>query len=207
MPRCDNGTRKNKKNGLCEKTALKKGESFVKTRRCENGSRKNKHSGECEKNYSSQKSIFFTEKIKEKFQKMYDCNVMMSKKTIDDWYNKHSEFMDISEDADIPDDKLFFTKLKTLVLSKSLVQSYIIIIEDIDDQFEKSIYNICKGDMKKVAQHMLSNIATELQRKYGRGFLQVDKNKELQFDVKLVVQNRNYRRKKLREKRLKIDSF
>lgn len=197
MARCENGTRKNKKNGLCEKTVVKK------TRRCDNGSRRSKISGECEKNYSSQKSIFFTEKIKAKFQKMYDNNVVMSNKTIDDWYNEHSQFMDISEDADIPDDIVFFTKLKTLVLSKSLVQSYIIIIEDIDDQFEKNIYNICKGNMKKVAQHMLSNIATELQRKYGRGFLHVDKNKELQFDVKLVVQTRNYRRKKLIEKRIK----
>ena len=201
MPRCENGTRRNKKNGLCEE--VKKNESFVKTRRCENGTRRNKYSGECENNYSSQKSIFFTEKIKEKFQKMYDSNVVMSNKTIDEWYNKHSEFMDISENADIPDDILFFTKLKTLVLSKSLVKSYIIIIEDVDDQFEKSAYNICKGDMKKVAQHMLSNIATELQRKYGRGFLQVDKNKELQFNVKLVVQNRNHKRKKLLEKRIK----
>lgn len=199
MSRCGNGTRKNKKNGRCEKTIYKK-KGLEITKRCSHGTRKSKISGTCEKNYSNQKSEFFSPDLKKKFQDMYKNNEVMSKRTIDEWYKKHKEFMDISDDADFPDDLIFFTKLKTLVLSKSLVESYIIIIEDVDDQFEKMAYNECKGDMKKVSQYMLSKIATQLQRNYGRGFSHVKEDRELQFDVKLFVQTRNYRRKKNRQR-------
>lgn len=60
MPRCPNGTRRNKKTGECEKhTGNKKTSASAKRpspqpvksrqKRCPNGTRRNKKSGECEK--------------------------------------------------------------------------------------------------------------------------------------------------------------
>jgi hypothetical protein len=46
MKRCENGTRRNKKTGNCEKKVKK---------RCENGTRRNKKTGNCENKNKTKK--------------------------------------------------------------------------------------------------------------------------------------------------------
>ena len=55
MARCPNGTRKNKKNGLCEKKESTPKKTTAKMARCPNGTRKNKKTGLCEKKESTPK--------------------------------------------------------------------------------------------------------------------------------------------------------
>ena len=63
MKRCPNGTRKNKKTGLCEprmaepQVPLAEPQVQVPTKRCPKGSRKNKKTGLCEPHAMSEKKL------------------------------------------------------------------------------------------------------------------------------------------------------
>lgn len=83
MPRCPNGSRKNKKTGKCEKVGSQK--------RCPKGTRKNKKTGNCEENTKKPKSV---EKPKEiSVEKPKEDELAVLKKELKDDYESSYRFV------------------------------------------------------------------------------------------------------------------
>ena len=90
MPRCPNGSRKDKKTGKCVKVG-------TQTKRCPKGTRKNKKTGNCEENKSVKKSkeIKSVEKPKEikSVEKPKENELELIKKELNDDYNVSYKFV------------------------------------------------------------------------------------------------------------------
>lgn len=181
--RCNNGTRKNKNTGECEKyyksiinQSRDKTERIIK-KRCDNGSRRNKKSGICEfpmpKNVKKPTQREF-DAIVEKLEKMYDKMPIISHETYDDWLlvSKERRLDRLRGNLD-----LFKIKAKTLRITEKLVVDYIHYSNDND--FEYDMYVEGNGDMKEVAQLMISRLLFALTSHYKN--VDFDPNLPLSF--------------------------
>lgn len=183
MKRCENGTRKNKKTGDCEKTIV--GKTIVgKTigrKRCQNGTRKNKKTGECDDKLprikqvtSPVKQVIIMNKIDSKLRIMYAERQTVSDETFAYWRERNS-FLKKSKDS------LFISKIKTMKLTKGITEGYIRVSGN--KNIENESYIACGGNMTSVAQLILSEILEELTKLYRRGELVPEKNEKLKFKI------------------------
>lgn len=113
------------------------------------------------------------------FKQMYAEKPIISKETMACWCENNEGMMDASNE----DDTLFKSKVESLKLTKKLVSGYIRTnIQGMGDDFERITYNNYNGDMARVAQSMLHDIAHELFYQYCKGFCYVYADEDLIFD-------------------------
>ena len=175
MKRCENGTRKNKKTGDCEKTTGK----TIGKKRCQNGTRKNKKTGECDDKVPRIKQVTspvkqIMNKTDSKLRVMYAERQTVSDETFAYWRKRHS-FLKKSKDS------LFISKIKTMKLTKDITEGYIRVSGN--KNIENESYIACGGNMTGVAQLILSEILNELTKLYRRGELVPEKDEKLKFKI------------------------
>jgi hypothetical protein len=110
-----------------------------------------------------------------KFQEMYRAMPEVDKITFDNWCEDNSGLLDAKNEDDI----LFESKIRSLKLTKPLVNGYIRVAREAD--FEESTYVLCNGDMTKVAQYMLRDIIREFMLHFCKGYLCIEADEPLTF--------------------------